>query len=131
MPARPDRAHLCGSVPLAGAEAAFRTCAAELAGHVRRLPDGETGKRLHWVEWQLPRLQTEADLESLRTTEETAVYLGLVHATDGVEGGLRRVAATREVLVSFGIGTECGMGRRTAERIPDLLRLHAKLADAL
>jgi hypothetical protein len=29
----------------------------------------------------------------------------------------------------FGIATECGFGRRPADSIPALLRLHAELAD--
>jgi len=31
--------------------------------------------------------------------------------------------------VDFGIGTECGFGRRDASTIPDLLRTHAEVAD--
>jgi hypothetical protein len=36
-------AHLIGSVPLADAEAVFRTVAAALRPSLRRIPDGETG----------------------------------------------------------------------------------------
>ncbi|NKY43746.1 hypothetical protein [Nocardia cerradoensis] len=52
----------------------------------------------------------------------------VVHATDGRDGALRRIAAAREIVDGFGIATECGFGRRPAEHIPDLLDLHAELA---
>ena len=47
----PDRpaVHLVGSVPLEDAEAVFRTVAAAAGQHLRRLPDGETGKRIDWI----------------------------------------------------------------------------------
>jgi hypothetical protein len=44
---------LVGSVPLASSEEVFRTAAEILRAHARRLPDGETGDRLHWIDWQL------------------------------------------------------------------------------
>src|SRR5262245_5462846 len=43
---------LVGSVPLANAEAVFRAVGQTLGERVRRIPDGETGGRLNWVEWQ-------------------------------------------------------------------------------
>jgi hypothetical protein len=42
-------AHVVGSVPLAGAEAVFRTLADALGPHLTRLPDGETGRRADWI----------------------------------------------------------------------------------
>jgi hypothetical protein len=44
--------HLVGSVPLANAEAVFRTASAILGERVKRLPDGETGVRTGWIRWQ-------------------------------------------------------------------------------
>ena len=43
-----------GSVPLADAEAVFRTVATTLGRRVSRITDGETGPRLNWIEWQAP-----------------------------------------------------------------------------
>jgi hypothetical protein len=44
--------HLVGSVPLDSAEDVFRTASDILGARLRRLPDGETGLRAHWIGWQ-------------------------------------------------------------------------------
>jgi hypothetical protein len=54
-----------------------------------------------------------------------AIYLGLVHAADGLDGARARIALAREYVPRFGIATECGWGRRPPESIPALLELHA------
>ncbi len=56
-------AHLVGSVPLASAEAVFRTVGAELGDRLRRIPDGETGPRSDWIVWQLPVFTSQPQLE--------------------------------------------------------------------
>jgi hypothetical protein len=61
----------------------------------------------------------------------TRLFLGLVHAMDGMDGVRRRAAAARRFAPSFGIATECGFGRRPAETIPALLELHRTAADEL
>lgn len=43
---------LVGSVPLDSAEDVFSTVGRELNGLVRRIPDGESGDRTDWVNWQ-------------------------------------------------------------------------------
>lgn len=45
---------IVGSVPLADSEAVFRAVAAALGERVRRIPDGETGPRINWIEFQAP-----------------------------------------------------------------------------
>ena len=40
----------------------------------------------------------------------------------------RMIAILGEVLKEFSIATECGFGRRPAETIPQLLRIHAEIA---
>jgi hypothetical protein len=72
-----------------------------------------------------------APLRALKLHPETELYLGLVHFTDGVEGAQRRIAAAQSVVQRFGVATECGLGRRPAETIPDLLRIHTAVADAI
>jgi hypothetical protein len=52
----------------------------------------------------------------------------LVHYTDGLEGTKKRFEVARQFVRDFGIATECGFGRRDAETIPALLRLHAEVA---
>ena len=70
-----------------------------------------------------------APLRNLSLTPGTELILGLVHHTDGVEGTRRRIAVAEKVVSAFGIGTECGFGRRAASTIPELLRIHAEVAD--
>jgi hypothetical protein len=73
-------------------------------------------------------------LRQLRIPEGTEVYLGLVHYRDGVEGARRRARAAQPFVSAFGVATECGMGRRPAERggapdtLPQLLAMHAEIA---
>ena len=69
-----------------------------------------------------------APLRNLHLHTETELYLGLVHYTDGREGTRRRIAAAQRTVPVFGVGTECGMGRRDAATIPELLRIHADVA---
>ena len=61
---RPRGAHLVGSVPLADSEAVFREVSARLAGRLRRVPDGETGIRTNWIQWQFPLLLEVPEFES-------------------------------------------------------------------
>ncbi|WP_280425438.1 hypothetical protein [Nocardia carnea] len=90
---------------------------------------------LQWVHMPVPKDRTDeayfAPLADLTLHPETALYLGLVHASDGFEGARRRIESARGVVPRFGIATECGMGRRPSEQIPALLDLHALLADSL
>ena len=83
---------------------------------------------LNWVHMPVPRARDDADyfrpLENLRLASDTELYLGLVHATDGQEGARRRLVAASEFRSSFGVGTECGFGRRDPKTIPALLALH-------
>ena len=46
--------HLVGTVPLADAETVFRTLAEAFGDRLRRIPDGETGRRLSYLRWQYP-----------------------------------------------------------------------------
>jgi hypothetical protein len=68
-------------------------------------------------------------LRDLRLDPQTELCLGLVHHTDGVEGTTRRLATARRHAARFSIATECGFGRRDPATIPELLRIHAAVAD--
>lgn len=87
---------------------------------------------INWIHMPVPRNRTDdayfAPLRSLQQRPETELYLGLVHFTDGVAGTLRRIAAAQKAVAYFGVATECGMGRRNAETIPELLRIHREVA---
>jgi hypothetical protein len=65
-------------------------------------------------------------LRELRLPAGTELYLGVVHAKDGVAGAEARIAAARRYAPAFGIATECGMARaRSEETVRALLQLHA------
>lgn len=55
--------HLVGSVPLDDSAAVFRTVAEGAAGHIHRLPDGETGTRINWVRFIQEQLTARPDME--------------------------------------------------------------------
>jgi len=85
-----------------------------------------------WVHYPVPRNRADdayyAPLARLRLPPESEVYLGLVHNTDGLEGSRRRLETARRHRAAFGVATECGFGRRPAETLPHLLKIHADLA---
>ena len=58
------------------------------------------------------------------------LYLGLVHREDGAEGAERRIAAARKYVPTFGVATECGIGRAPAGSTEGILRTHAEVAAA-
>jgi len=54
------------------------------------------------------------------------LYLGVVHAADGVEGTRRRMAAAAKYAPKFGIACECGIARaRKTGLVRRLLEIHA------
>lgn len=44
--------HLVGSIPLENSDTVMRTCCAKLGDKLARVPDGETGIRTNWIQWQ-------------------------------------------------------------------------------
>jgi methionine synthase II (cobalamin-independent) len=60
---RPCGVHLVGSIPLENAETVFRAVGPTLGGHIRRIPDGETGKRRRWNSWTAPSYERTRGLE--------------------------------------------------------------------
>jgi len=93
------------------------------------------GRPVNWVHLPVPRERADpayfAPLGESRLDPETELYLGLVHLTDGAEGARQRMKTALQVVPGFGVATECGLGRRPPETIPDLLRLHAQVAAPL
>ena len=90
---------------------------------------------LDWVHMPVPRDRDDdayfAPLHRLRLPADTELFLGLIHATDGMDGARRRIAAAQRWAPPFGVATECGLGRRPPESIPALLGLHRAAADYL
>jgi hypothetical protein len=70
-----------------------------------------------------------APMKNLALPAGTELYLGLVHAQDGVEGTKRRMAAARKVVKDFGIASECGIARgRRPDLVREFLKVHAGAA---
>ncbi|MGE0565000.1 MAG: hypothetical protein AB7O50_10845 [Pseudolabrys sp.] len=86
--------------------------------------------RLAYIHMPVPIGRTDdafyKPLAGLKLPAGTELYLGVVHAKDGVEGTRSRVAAAQRYAPEFGIATECGMARaRSEELVRSLLRIHA------
>jgi methionine synthase II (cobalamin-independent) len=65
-------------------------------------------------------------LRELNLPPAAELYLGVVHAADGLEGTKRRIDAASKFVSNFGIATECGMARaRVPEVVHSLIELHA------
>ena len=58
---------LVGSIPCDTAEEVFRTWGATFGGHLKYLPDGEVGDRLHWIDGQAFHVfNGHPDIETLK-----------------------------------------------------------------
>ena len=67
-------------------------------------------------------------LRDLKLGAGTELYLGVVHARDGVAGTRARIAAAQRHAPPFGIATECGMARARSEAtVRALLQVHADI----
>jgi hypothetical protein len=90
-------------------------------------------RSIEWIHLPVPRGRDDvayyAPLKNLKLRPGTELYLGLVHLTDGEEGTRRRIAAAQSAVSEFGVATECGFGRRPAETVAPLMRVHAAVAD--
>lgn len=63
---------------------------------------------------------------ALKIGKSTELFLGVVHARDGVEGLQARIAAASKYIPAFGIATECGMARaRVPQVVESILKIHA------
>lgn len=56
-------AHFVGGIPMEDAESVFRKLGTEMGGHVRRIPDGETGRRRMWISFVKDILLKHPDME--------------------------------------------------------------------
>jgi hypothetical protein len=89
-------------------------------------------RRLDFIHMPVPKWVDRPFFEPLRDLkirQETSLYLGLVHFTDGLTGTKRRIDFASKFIGSFGVATECGFGRRPVETVPELLRLHTQCAN--
>jgi len=70
-----------------------------------------------------------APMRDFALSSRTEIYLGLIHAADGIEGTNRRIALAHNYVPEFGIATECGFARaRKPDLVRSLLKIHAGAA---
>jgi hypothetical protein len=86
--------------------------------------------KLAYIHMPVPAERTDdafhRPFADLALPEVTELYLGVVHAKDGVDGARARIAAARRHVPEFGIATECGMARaRSQDTVLTLLKTHA------
>ena len=65
-------AHLVGSLPYPDADTAFTEIAGRLGGHLRRIPDGETGERARWIFWQRAKVADHPAMEVAADEDKAA-----------------------------------------------------------
>jgi hypothetical protein len=136
---------LGGSVP-AGVELGFHLCYGDLDGKHFAEPADATkmvemanliarsvARPINWMHMPVPIDRNDdafyAPLKELRLAPATELYLGLIHARDGVEGARRRITAARRVVPVFGIASECGISRgRDPNLALDFIKTYAGAA---
>jgi hypothetical protein len=89
-------------------------------------------RSLDWLHLPVPKERTDPAyyraLGELRLQPDTELYLGLVHASDGVEGAKRRIGSAARYVSRFGVATECGCGRQKTELLAGLMNIHAEIS---
>jgi hypothetical protein len=158
--AQPRRAELAGTEPYAAnfgrlgsavpsdVELGFHLCYGDLdgkhfvnprdAGAMTELANfivSNASRPVTWVHMPVPIDRADdaffEPLRELHLGPETELYLGVVHAQDGVEGTRERMAAAAKVLPSFGIASECGISRgRSANVAMDFIKTYGGAAAA-
>ena len=128
-------ARICAPVPR-DVELGFHLCYGDFGGkhffdpvtarHLVEVANAIARQVAHEVDYihlpvPLPRATPEffAPMRQFKLSPHTEIYLGLIHAADGVEGTKKRIALAHEYVPNFGIATECGFARA---RKPDLVR---------
>jgi len=90
-------------------------------------------RRIDYMHMPVPRGRADEayfkPLEDLKLPAETKLILGLVHHTDGVDGGRNRMSIADKYVQDYDIATECGFGRRDPATIPELLEIHRELCN--
>lgn len=102
----------------------------ELANLIRRT----VRRPVTWMHLPVPIDRIDgafyAPLVNLDLGPDTELYLGLVHAQDGVEGTRRRMEVARKHVADFGIASECGISRgRDADLARRFIETYAAAAE--
>jgi hypothetical protein len=84
--------HMVGSVPLDDAESVFRTLAETVGPHLKRLPDGETGRRRRWISFindqlkENPAFEVDSDIPVFEFRQSNGALVYDVHRLKFKEG---------------------------------------------
>jgi hypothetical protein len=77
---------LVGSIPFENCEEVFSICTETLGSHLERIPDGETGERSGWINWQVDKLLENPNLELVPNEEfEYQELRKMIRAKKGVD----------------------------------------------
>jgi hypothetical protein len=127
------------------AELGFHLCYGDSGGRHFKEPD-DTSKmvsianrvaagltrKLDWLHLPVPKDRFDVPyyrpLEHLRLQPQTELYLGLVHASDGIAGTQQRIASAVKYVSRFGVATECGCGRQKPDVLSALMQVHAMVS---
>jgi len=93
----------------------------------------ETARPLQFLHVPVPIERDDAGyfepFAGLQLHDETELFLGLIHHSDGVEGSQRRIDAALPFAADFGIATECGIGRvHPTNEVEEIFDIHAVIA---
>ena len=137
-------ARICAAVP-AGVELGVHLCYGDFgAQHFREPRDmgrmvevanamtSALERPITYMHMPVPIARTDdAYFAPLRDLEfEGELYLGVVHAADGVQGARKRMAVAAKYAPKFGIACECGIARaRKPGLVRQLLELHASASE--
>jgi hypothetical protein len=143
---RGDFARLASAVPT-GVELGFHLCYGDMdarhsvdpldlgkAVELSNLICAAAGRSVEWVHMPVPIDRHDdayfAPLAALHLPPEAELFLGLVHAGDGVDGTRKRMATARKHAAAFGIASECGISRgRDTSVAVEFLRVYAAASD--
>jgi len=141
-------ARLAAAVP-ATVELGFHLCYGDLDGkhfvqprdatkmvELANLIVASVKRPIQWIHMPVPIERTDdaffAPLRGLTLSPDTELYLGLVHAGDGVAGTRKRMDVARKYVTDFGIASECGIARaRTPSVVREILEVHAGAARSM
>jgi methionine synthase II (cobalamin-independent) len=122
----PDKVHLVGSVALDTVEEVFRTAGTLLGRRLKRVPDGESGGRRHWIFWQYPLLCASPYLRTDTTTINQAQMIPKLRLGEGVraeEIHFGELGYAREARASY----QDFVAARARSELPQAVRFQVSL----
>jgi hypothetical protein len=88
-------------------------------------------RRVDWIHMPVPKDRDDvAYLVPLKGLElgSTSLFLGLVHANDE-EGTQKRIQAAGQMgIQTFGVATECGMGRTPVDELDSIFQIFTSVS---